>query len=182
MTNASARQPERIHIVQGEHAVSDDANVVLTTLLGSCVAACIYDGQAGVGGMNHFLLPGGAGDLCEGSRFGVHAMELLINDLLRRGASRERLRAKLFGGGAMHEGLTKNIGERNAEFARAFLENENIEVLGGSTGGVQARRIEFWPASGRARQSLLEREAKVFAAEKAVAKPKTDAGGDLELF
>ena len=183
MTLASARShTERMHVVQGEHAVSNRADVVMTTLLGSCIAACIFDADAGVGGMNHFLLPGDVSDSSDSNRYGVNAMELLINDLLQRGAQRYRLKAKLFGGSAMNEGLSSGIGEKNAEFAKQFLSNENIEIIGASTGGSQARRIEFWPSTGRARQSLLDRNNEVFAAERQITKPKVDAGGDLELF
>ncbi|MDD2796151.1 MAG: chemotaxis protein CheD, partial [Acidocella sp.] len=100
-----------IHIVQGEQYVDNNPNTVLTTILGSCIAACIWDNTIGLGGMNHFLLPGtnaGAQQrMQEGDamRFGVHAMELLVNGLLGRGAQRHRLQAKLFGGARMIKGL-----------------------------------------------------------------------------
>jgi chemotaxis protein CheD len=86
-------------VIQGEFKVSDDPNVVLSTILGSCVAACMRDPVAGVGGMNHFLLPGQAnGTGGEATRYGVHLMELLINGLLKKGARRERIEAKIIGG------------------------------------------------------------------------------------
>jgi hypothetical protein len=93
----------RILVVQGEYQVSEDPSVVLTTLLGSCVAACMRDPGARVGGMNHFLLPGVAEEahLKDARSYGVHLMELLVNSLMQRGARRERLEAKLFGGGKM---------------------------------------------------------------------------------
>lgn len=171
----------RRHVVQGEHSISDHPGVMLTTILGSCVAACIRDPKAGVGGMNHFLLPGegreGGGDI----RFGVYAMEVLINALLRAGARRERLEAKLFGGGRLVRGLS-DIGEANASFARDFLEKEGIAFLGGSLGGDCARRVQFWPVSGVARQSLLQREQEhVFIKEAGSPAPKQHAG-ELELF
>src|SRR4051812_24075597 len=100
-------QERRINIVQGEYKVSGDPGVVITTLLGSCVAACIRDPVAGVGGMNHFLLPGsevGASKVSES--MGVHLMELLLNGLMREGAQRDRLEAKLFGGARMMSGLS----------------------------------------------------------------------------
>ncbi|MEJ0096641.1 MAG: chemotaxis protein CheD [Methylocella sp.] len=155
---------QRIHIIQGEYNVSDDSNVMLTTLLGSCVAACLRDPVAGVGGMNHFLLPGqeamgqeATGQGSQGSeaeRYGVHLMELLVNGLLRRGARRERLEGKLFGGARTRDGLA-DIGAMNAGFAERFLEHEGIRLIGGSLRGDHGRRIQFWPVSGRARQVLL---------------------------
>jgi len=171
----------KIHIVQGEYHVSDESNVMLSTLLGSCVAACIRDPIAGVGGMNHFLLPGA--DDSEGVRYGVQAMELLMNSLFSRGARRERMEAKLFGGARLQAGLT-DVGAENAAFAERFLRSEGIRYLGGSLRGDQARRIQFWPVSGRARQALLARnEEAVFAAERVRREaPKPDTGGDLELF
>ncbi len=145
----------RVHLVQGECRVSGDKHVMLTTTLGSCVAACIRDPIAGVGGMNHFLLPENPdGEGLLSLRYGAFAMELLINGLLNKGARRERLEAKLFGGSRLSEGLM-DIGARNAAFARDFLQREGVAFKGGSLGGALARRIQYWPVSGRARQLLL---------------------------
>ena len=175
----------RIHIVQGEHHVSDNPEVVLTTILGSCVAACIRDPAAGVGGMNHFLLPGSHSPAVDraAQRYGVHAMELLVNALLASGARRERLEAKLFGGARLIDGLT-DIGSQNAEFALRFLAAEGIAHVGGSLRGEHGRKIQFWPVSGRARQSLMEREsANVFDAEKRIRPAAAPAeAGAVELF
>ena len=174
----------RIHIVQGDQHVTDDPDVVLTTILGSCVAACIRDPVAGVGGMNHFLLPGG---LAQGSeraaqRCGVHAMELLVNALFSMGARRERLEAKLFGGGRMIDGLT-DIGSQNAEFALGFLAAEGIRHVGGSLLGELGRKVQFWPVSGRARQSLLGGESmQVFDAERRIRPLAPVEVGTVELF
>ncbi|HEY1072308.1 chemotaxis protein CheD, partial [Brevundimonas sp.] len=100
----------RIHVGQGEHYVTSDPDVVLSTVLGSCVAMCLRDPVAGVGGMNHFLLPEGAGAGTDaGRRYGAYAMELLINDVLKAGGRRDRLQAKLFGGGRMFDSL-KDVG------------------------------------------------------------------------
>ena len=85
----TAAEPRKVHVIQGEFHVSDHPDVMLTTILGSCVAACVRDPLSGVGGMNHFLLPGEEGG--EGLRYGVQSMELLVNALLRRGARRDRL-------------------------------------------------------------------------------------------
>ena len=183
---ARARDPagdeaaRKVHIIQGEYRVSAEPDVMLTTLLGSCVAACLRDPLAEVGGMNHFLLPGEAGDA--GLHYGVHAMELLVNALLKRGARRERLEAKLFGGARISEHLT-DVGGLNAAFAERFLRDEGIRVLGASLRGEQARRIQFWPVSGRARQVLLSRsEDQVFAAERQPRATPAAAAGALELF
>jgi chemotaxis protein CheD len=169
----------KVHIIQGEYRVSDEPDVLLTTLLGSCVAACLRDPVAEVGGMNHFLLPGEAGQ--EGVRYGVHAMELLMNALLQRGARRNRLEAKLFGGARISEHLT-DVGGLNAAFAEQFLRAEGVRILGGSLRGDQARRIQFWPVSGRARQILLSpSDDYLFAAERQPAAAPPYAGA-LELF
>jgi chemotaxis protein CheD len=173
-------EPRKIHVIQGEFHVSAEAGLVMTTILGSCVAACLRDPVAGVGGMNHFLLPGEDGD--EGLRYGVQSMELLVNALLHRGARRERLEAKLFGGARLVSGLT-DVGVQNADFAERFLRDEGVRLAGGSLRGDQARRVQYWPVSGRARQVLLARaQSSVFAAERRrPAAPEPDTGA-LELF
>ena len=148
-------QPRRIHVIQGEYKVSNETEVVLSTILGSCVSACMRDPVAGVGGMNHFLLPGdGSGSGGEATRYGVHLMELLINGLLKMGARRERLEAKIIGG-ARTMAAFSNVGEQNARFAERFLNDERIRVVGTNTGGDVGRKLEYWPVSGRARQYPL---------------------------
>jgi len=178
----------RINIVQGEQHVDSDPDLVLSTILGSCVAACIWDAAASIGGMNHFLLPGDSGDGRTASsgnamRYGVHSMELLVNGLLRKGAQRSRLQAKLFGGARMIRGLT-DVGELNAAFAERFLRAENIAIVGGSLRGGHGRRIQFWPASGRARQVLigLDKDSVVMAERRAVVAPQFASEGAVELF
>jgi chemotaxis protein CheD len=151
MTTQSA-DGRKIHVIQGEQHVTDDPEVMLTTILGSCVAACLRDPDAGIGGMNHFLLPDSEG---AAQRFGAHAMELLVNDILRRGGRRHRLEAKLFGGGRMFNGLS-DVGEANATFAERFLRDEGIPVLGGSLRGGKARRLQYWPVSGRVLQRFVD--------------------------
>jgi chemotaxis protein CheD len=178
---ADALAERRIHVMQGEYCVSDDRDVILTTILGSCVAACMRDPEAQVGGMNHFLLPGG--DDRSQSRsvesYGVHLMELLVNDLLRHGARRERLEAKLFGGSATMQGLC-DIGALNSQFAERFLRYEGIAYVGGSLGGDRGRRIQFWPTSGRARQAALRKNEAFIAPSVGV--PLRAIGGEVELF
>ena len=170
----------KIHVIQGEFHVAEGEDVVLTTILGSCVAACIRDPVLGIGGMNHFLLPGATGD--EGLRYGVQSMELLLNALLRKGARRERLEVKLFGGAHLFDGLS-DVGAQNSTFAEQFLRDEGLNYLGGSLRGDRARRIQYWPVSGRARQILLApTESKVFVAESRQPVAKVDDAGALELF
>ncbi|WP_158814580.1 chemotaxis protein CheD [Methylocapsa sp. S129] len=171
----------RIHVMQGEYCVSTDPGVMLTTLLGSCVAACMRDPEAQVGGMNHFLLPGtdDRSQTRAAESYGVHLMELLVNDLLRHGARRERLEAKLFGGSATMQGLC-DIGALNSQFAERFLRHEGIAYAGGSLGGDRGRRIQFWPTSGRARQAAM-RKNEAFTSPSA-SLPLRALGGEVELF
>lgn len=170
-----------VQITQGDAHVSDDPREVLTTILGSCVAACVRDPVAGVGGMNHFLLPDGGGEQ-NGLRYGVNAMELLINGLLKLGASRARLEAKLFGGASVVMGLS-DVGASNALFAQRYLMDEGIAHVGGNLGGTQPRRIQYWPVSGRARQLALPgADSLALASRERGAAATTPEGHDVELF
>jgi chemotaxis protein CheD len=172
-------QPERlIHVIQGDYAVARDDSSVLTAILGSCVAACIRDPQVGIGGMNHFLLPEAKTGSSEQVLYGAQSMELLINALLKAGARKDRLEAKIFGGARMIAGLS-DIGQSNGEFARRFLRDENIPCLAESLGGTKARRIRFWPASGRAKQLLL---GNVQSVEPALPITRPKPTNDVELF
>lgn len=184
--SAAAQVAEKLqHVIQGEFAVTDDQNIVLTAILGSCVACCLHDPIARVGGMNHFLLPGDESSGDDSLRYGVNSMELLINGLLRRGARRDRLEAKLFGGARVLAGLS-DVGAQNAAFARRFLKEEGIPCIGESLGGNQARRVRFSPTTGAARQLLLD---KVDQSTLTVETPRRKApekapesSGDLDLF
>mgnify|MGYP001800817225 FL=1 len=167
---------QRIHIVQGQHATGSDPNSVISTLLGSCVAVCLWDDNAGVGGMNHMLLAQNSAGSHARTLSGLQAMELLINDLLKQGASRDRLKAKAFGGARMVERLS-DIGQQNAEFTEHFLSQVGIPLVTRSFGGIQARNLRFWPATGRALQKLTT--AQVDMVEVA-ARPAT--GHAVELF
>jgi chemotaxis protein CheD len=170
----------KIHVGQGEHHVTDDPDVMLTTILGSCVALCLRDPVAGVGGMNHFLLPEGAGAGTDaGRRYGAYAMEVLINDCLKAGGRRERLEAKLFGGGRMFDSL-KDVGLANADFAERFLRDEGIALAGGSLRGSGGRRVQYWPVTGRALQRPVTDAANLPPPPPRFA-PVVDAGA-LELF
>lgn len=172
----------RKHVMEGQYLVSDDPDLVLTTVLGSCVAACLRDPVARLGGMNHFLLPGDA-ERCasrDAERYGVHLMELLVNGLMSRGAHRGRLEAKLFGG-ARTIFKSSDVGAMNGAFAERFLKTEGIAIVGGSLGGASGRRVEFWPVTGRARQNFIGDAAKVVTPP-APPKPLPMPEGDVELF
>jgi len=134
-----------------QHLVVED-DTLLVTVLGSCVAACLHDPVLRIGGMNHFLLPDGDTDDDSGTntRYGAHAMEVLINDLLRHGAARKRLEAKVFGGGNVLKGFTHTlIGSRNAEFVLRYLEAERIPVTAQDLRGIHPRKVYFFPNTGK---------------------------------
>ena len=128
--------------------------MLIVTVLGSCVAACVRDRVSGIGGMNHFMLPDGGGDTSNPAsasmRYGAYAMEVLINQLLKAGARRENLEAKVFGGGNVLRGFTTmNVGERNAQFVRDYLHTENIRIVAEDLNDVHPRKVYFFPATGR---------------------------------
>jgi chemotaxis protein CheD len=140
-----------IYLTQGECRISADPAAQLSTVLGSCVAACIWDARARVGGMNHFLLPfAGTGDVGGSLRYGAHSMETLINGVLGQGGNRRNLQAKLFGGATMSANLGR-IGAENARFAKDFLADEEIPCLAEDLGDCFARRVLFVPTTGQAR-------------------------------
>jgi chemotaxis protein CheD len=140
-------------ILPGEYYYTGK-NMLIVTVLGSCVSACIRDRVTGLGGMNHFMLPDGGGDagspVSASMRYGSFAMEVLINDLLKAGARREHLEAKVFGGGAVLRGFTAmNVGERNAAFVMQFLKTERIPVLAEDLNDVHPRKVYFFPKTGK---------------------------------
>jgi chemotaxis protein CheD len=177
--NAAAFRMDAIMVAQGEYRVAAGPDAVLTTILGSCVAACLWDPETGIGGMNHIVLPDAPDRDMLRASVGVNAMELLINGIIRHGGERSRLRAKLFGGARMIEGLS-NVGERNGVFAREFLAREGIVCVSESLGGTLGRRVQFWPATGRARQKMM-RGGEVRSEPQAQA-PAAPPGSDVELF
>lgn len=137
-------------ILPGEYLVTS-RGLALVTLLGSCVAACLRDPLAGVGGLNHFMLPdGGAGLAGESARYGGYAMEMLLNELMKRGASRSRIEAKVFGGGAVLKNMSASIGEKNAVFVREYLERERIPIVAEDLLDIHPRKIFYFPQTGRA--------------------------------
>jgi chemotaxis protein CheD len=178
-----------ISVLPGHHKVIDSPDTAVSTLLGSCVAACIRDMRRGIGGLNHFLLPGedGAGDGARSARYGVHAMEVLINDILRSGSVRQDLEAKIFGGANVIDTAAKEtVGDRNSRFVEEYLRLEGIKVTAKDLGGDRARRVFFFPGSGRASVLRLPPSAssRVRAEEKQLARQASAApkAGGVELF
>ena len=180
MSPIVAPRVRRLTVAQGDSLASNDPEVVFTTVLGSCVAVCLHDGRAGVGGMNHFLLADPPAMANEDTRllnrYGVHSMELLINAMLKRGASRRNLKARIYGGATMRQGLGE-IGNTNIQFARRFLDNESIAILGEDVAGVAARRVEFRPVVGLSRCKAVSTRP-----IEQIIKISTPPGGDVELF
>lgn len=163
--------------------------VILDTVLGSCIAACLHDPVAGIGGMNHFMLPeGGDPDNPTSARYGVNAMELLISEIMKLGGQRHRFQAKIFGGGhvlRIRESLD-GIPQRNIDFVRRFLDAEQIPVVGEDLGGYLARRVLFNTRTGKVYVKHLGRnEAEQTAQEEMVyliSLKKERLDGDVTLF
>jgi chemotaxis protein CheD len=179
-----------VKVLPGEFFVSD-GDIVLSTVLGSCVAACIWDRVAGIGGMNHFLLPGSEGGkeadpIGLAGRYGAFAMEQLINELIKRGGRKANLEAKVFGGGhVLRNFTTMNVGERNAGFVLDFLRVEGIRVASQDLLDIYPRRVVFFPASGRALcKKLAHADAAVVAAEQQydASLKSRNVTGPIELF
>jgi len=183
-------------IHQGDCLVGGEEDLTFSTILGSCVSACIRDTDARVGGMNHFLLAEPSGNARDrygaSARYGAFAMEQLINKVLSRGSGRKaNLEIKIFGGGLINSALT-DVGAKNIEFVREFLGNEGYTIAGEDVGGSFARRVMFKPHSGRAfvkrldsaaASSVAREELSIVGtrmAQAAVAKPV--ASDDIELF
>jgi chemotaxis protein CheD len=175
---------EAVKVLPGEYFVDSEDLLIMTTL-GSCIAACLWDRNARVGGMNHFLLPEGSGD---SARYGSYAMELLINEMMKRGASRLSLEAKVFGGGQVMAGMDSlNVGERNTRFVLEYLKTERIPVVSKDVLDIHPRKVCFLPASGKAMVKRLAptQNAALLAQERAAAQraaPSASGGGSVDLF
>ncbi|MGL4603951.1 MAG: chemoreceptor glutamine deamidase CheD [Iodobacter sp.] len=177
-------------LLPGEYYVTG-RNMLLVTVLGSCVAACIRDRKTGVGGMNHFMLPEAADEATAiaglPTRYGTYAMEILINQIMKMGGSKSSLEAKVFGGGNVLRGFTvSNIGQKNVDFVRSFLELERIPVVAEDLLDIYPRKVYFFPQTGRVlvkklkavhNDTIIERE-KDYSSRLKYAKQ----GGDIELF
>jgi chemotaxis protein CheD len=175
-------------ILPGEYYYTNQ-NMLIVTVLGSCVAACIRDRVTGLGGMNHFMLPDGgdSGPVSASMRYGAYAMEVLINDLLKAGARRESLEAKVFGGGAVLRGFTAmNVGQRNADFVTQFLKTEKIPLVAEDLNDIYPRKVYFFPHNGKVlvkklmqtHNDTLARREQDYASRLKV----TPVAGDIDLF
>ena len=176
---------DAVKVLPGEYFVHDE-DVLITTTLGSCIAACLWDRDRRVGGINHFLLPE-AGGSADSGRYGAFAMELLIGELIKRGATRSTMEAKVFGGGAVISGMQSlNVGERNTEFVLDYLRTERITVVSKDVLDVYARKVCFLPASGKAMvKRLASTNTEALAAQERVAAALADpagSGGSVDLF
>jgi len=175
---------DAVKVLPGEYFVYDEDILIMTTL-GSCIAACLWDRNARVGGMNHFMLPEAAGATDSG-RYGSFAMELLINEMLKRGATRTTLEAKVFGGGQVVSGMNSmNIGERNTSFVMDYLKTERIPVMSKDVLDVYPRKVCFLPASGKAmvkRLAATHGESLVAQERAAAVKSVPANAGSVDLF
>lgn len=184
---------EAAKILPGEY-YGTTRDMVLVTVLGSCVAACIRDRASGIGGMNHFMLPDSVGQdqsnpLSSSARYGTYAMEMLINELSKLGARRSNLEAKVFGGGNVLRGFTvANVGERNARFVIDFLRTERIPVIAQDLLDIYPRKVYYFPQTGRVlikklrsvhNNTIFDRESEY---RTRLRSSETDMGGDIELF
>jgi chemotaxis protein CheD len=180
-------QSEAVKILPGEYFVFNEDLLIMTTL-GSCIAVCLWDRNARVGGMNHFMLPDNGGSGADNGRYGSFAMELLINEMMKMGASRMTMEAKVFGGGAVISGMSSiNVGERNTTFVMDYLKTERIPVVSKDVLEIYPRKVCFLPASGKAmvkRLAATNPEAIVqqerAAAQKVV--PASSGAGSIDLF
>ncbi|MEM9387069.1 MAG: chemoreceptor glutamine deamidase CheD [Pseudomonadota bacterium] len=183
---------EVVNIQAGDCYVTD-TDEGITTVLGSCIAACVRSPSLGIGGMNHFMLPasnsgGQAQDPGFAMRYGAYAMEYLINEILRRGGDRASLEVKLFGGASVMASLS-DVGERNIAFARDFLKTEGFKVSSEDLGDVNPRRVMYFPATGKAMVKRLQEVSTTEIASReqehmrAIASPpKQQSTPDIELF
>ena len=185
-----ALDSQAVKLLPGEYYVTDK-DMLLVTVLGSCVAACIRDSQNGIGGMNHFMLPDNGSDTSvpvnSSARYGTYAMEILINRLLKLGARRSNLEAKVFGGGNVLSGFTvANVGQRNADFVLEFLATEQIRVVAQDLAGIYPRKVYFFPRSSRVLVKKLRTVHSNTVSEREQEYGKRlqqfNVGGDVELF
>ena len=178
---------EAVKVLPGEFFVHDEDILVMTTL-GSCIAACLWDRDKRIGGMNHFLLPEGNGRDGDSGRYGNFAMDQLIGEMVKRGATRSTLEAKVFGGGAVISGMnTINVGERNTTFVLDYLRTERITVVSKDVMDIYPRKVCFLPASGKAMVKRLasantEALAVLERAAASRALPTVASGGSVDLF
>jgi len=175
-----------LKIKPGEFYVSDQ-EIVITTVLGSCISVCAYDPTTGFGGMNHFMLPDNShhSNPVRCTRYGMFAMEQLINELMKKGSICENLHLKVTGGGEMLQGVSA-IGKENINFIEKFIADENLHLVSSDTGGDQGRRVAFFPSSGKMLvNKMSHRQDQCLIKEESEYRHKTDYQldtQDVELF
>jgi chemotaxis protein CheD len=172
-----------VQVLPGELYVTDE-DVVISTVLGSCVSACVRDTRRGIGGINHFMLPNVLrGDQGDSARYGVYALECLVNQVLAGRGRRGDLEVKVFGGGRVIDG-GGDIGKSNIDLVRQFFQAEGIEITAEDLGETFARRIRYWPKSGRAQcqRIPMAKAADVVKTEKRAASAVVATAGSVELF
>jgi len=183
-------QIETVKILPGQYHVSESEGSI-TTVLGSCVSTCLWDPALRIGGMNHFMLPGEASTATSpwavSARFGVYAMEVLINEMLHLGADRKRLVAKVFGGARVLQGFdTLDVGAKNSEFVLNFLREEAITLAAQDLMGIHPRKLHFFPATGKVQMKrlLLQPDDTVQRQEREYFSRLAHGmgGGDIEIF
>jgi chemotaxis protein CheD len=172
-----------VQVLPGElHVTNED--VVITTVLGSCVSACVRDPRHHVGGINHFMLPDTLrGDAGDSARYGVYALERLVNQVLGKRGKRADLEVKVFGGGRVID-AGGDVGKSNIELVRRFFAAEQIAILSEDLGKRYARRVRYWPRTGRAQVQRIPmaRATEVVANEQRVAHEIEAVPGSVELF
>lgn len=184
---------EVVRILAGEYYATH-CDEMITTVLGSCVSACIRDKVAGIGGMNHFMLPAetrpggspGHRGLSSENSYGSYAMERLINCILKYGGRRENLEVKVFGGGRIMGGMS-DVGLQNIEFVRAYLRTEGLPIAAEDVGDDFPRRMAYFPATGKVWVKKLRtiRNETIIKQETAYLgeiRQESAKGGDVELF
>lgn len=150
---------EAVKILPGQYYAASGHGAI-TTVLGSCVSTCLWDPAMRIGGMNHFMLPGdteaASSPVTASARFGVYAMEVLINEMIRMGADRRRMVAKVFGGGRVLQGFDSlDVGAKNCQFVLEFLATESIPVVAQDLLDVYARKVNFFPDTGKVQLKKL---------------------------
>lgn len=175
-------------VLPGEFYV-DNQDVLITTTLGSCIAVCLWDRERQIGGLNHFMLPDGPSDgTASGGRYGAYAMDQLIGELIKRGANRSSLEAKVFGGGAVIDGMNSiQVGERNTQFALDYLRTERIPVVSKDVLDIYPRKVAFLPKTGKALVKRLQpQHSEALAAQERMARQRVAAPaatiGTVDLF
>ncbi|RZL11268.1 MAG: chemoreceptor glutamine deamidase CheD [Rubrivivax sp.] len=180
-------QSDAVKILPGEYFVFSEDLLIMTTL-GSCIAVCLWDRVAKVGGMNHFMLPDNGGSGNDSGRYGSFAMELLVNEMMKMGGNRMNFEAKVFGGGAVLSGMNSlNVGERNTTFVMDYLKTERIPVVSKDVMDVYPRKVCFFPHSGKAMvKRLAPSNPEAIVAQERVAlqtvSRATSGGGSVDLF